>query len=309
MIIPNPESLPVEEFTRLPDKFRRQKKSSWADANLRGLEVESFLEGPSFDKDGKLFVVDIPFGRIFRISSTGDWELITQYDGWPNGLKIHKDGRIFITDYKRGLMLLDAGTGKVTSVLETYCSEGFKGLNDLFFATNGDLYFTDQGQTGLHDSTGRVFCLRPSGKLDLLIDTIPSPNGLVMDLKETKLYIAVTRANAIWRLPIMLDGGVTKAGLFIQMSGGPAGPDGIALDIEGGLVVAHPGTTVWRYDHRGFLTHYLEAKRDFFFTNLSYGWPDNRTLFVVESISGAIYRSTMPIPGKPMYSHCGENSL
>jgi len=73
---------------------------------------------------------------------------VTQYDGWPNGLKIHRDGRIFIADYKRGLMILDPGTGKVEPLLETAFSEGFKGLNDLHFADNGDLYFTDQGRAG-----------------------------------------------------------------------------------------------------------------------------------------------------------------
>lgn len=54
----------------------------------------------SFDRAGNLYVTDIPFGRVFRISPAGEWTLVTEYDGWPNGLKIHKDGRIFITDYK-----------------------------------------------------------------------------------------------------------------------------------------------------------------------------------------------------------------
>ena len=30
-----------------------------------------FLEGPSFDRQGRLYVTDIPFGRIFRILRTG----------------------------------------------------------------------------------------------------------------------------------------------------------------------------------------------------------------------------------------------
>jgi gluconolactonase len=46
-------------------------------------------------------------------------------------------------------------------------------------ASNGDVYFTDQGQTGLHDPTGRVYRLAPDGRLDCLIDTGISPNGLV----------------------------------------------------------------------------------------------------------------------------------
>ena len=53
-------------------------------------------------------MTDIPFGRIFRISPKGGWDLVVEYDGEPNGLKIHRDGRIFVADHKRGLMLLDA---------------------------------------------------------------------------------------------------------------------------------------------------------------------------------------------------------
>jgi len=44
----------------------------------------------------------------------------------------------------------------------------------LVFASNGDLYFTDQGQTGLHDPTGRVYRLRTDGRLELIIDTVPA---------------------------------------------------------------------------------------------------------------------------------------
>ena len=53
-------------------------------------------------------------------------------------------------------------------------------MNDLFFAANGDLFFTDQGQTGLQDPTGRVYRLEAAGRLTCLIDTVPSPNGIVV---------------------------------------------------------------------------------------------------------------------------------
>src|SRR5436190_12352795 len=140
------EKTEVRSFTSLPAKFRNKTRTAWSDPNRQGAEVDSFLEGPSFDREGNLWCVDIPFGRIFKIGKGGGWTLAAQYDGWPNGLKIHKDGRIFICDYKRGLMVLDPKSGKVEPVLETAFSEGFKGLNDLHFADNGDLYFTDQGQ-------------------------------------------------------------------------------------------------------------------------------------------------------------------
>src|SRR6185503_762081 len=208
------------------------------------------------------------------------WTLITEYDGWPNGLKIHKDGRIFITDYKRGIVLLDAASGKVTPLIETRASESFKGVNDLFFAANGDLYFTDQGQTGLHDPTGRVYRHDTAGKLTQLVNTVPSPNGLVMNRSENVLYVGVTRGNAVWRLPLMGDGMASKVGLFIQMSGGHGGPDGLALDEEGGLVVAHPSTAALRFDQLGRATHHVDADDEILCTDRAFA---GRDAYLIES--------------------------
>ena len=298
--------VPATEFSRVPEKYRKNRKSAWGDANAAGMALDAFLEGPSFDRVGNLYVTDIPFGRVFRIDPAGEWTLVTEYDGWPNGLKIHKDGRIFITDYKRGIMLLDPSNGKVTALIDHRGSESFKGVNDLFFAANGDLYFTDQGQTGLHDPTGRVYRYDTAGRLTQLVNTVPSPNGLVMNKAENVLYVGVTRGNAVWRLPIMADGSVSKVGLFIQMTGGHAGPDGMALDEEGGLVVAHPSTTAWRFDHLGRPTHHVDAGDDIFCTNIAFSGND---LYLVVSRpsakvpGGTILKATMPVVGKKMYSH------
>jgi len=267
-----------------------------------GLPVDCFIEGPSFDRAGNLYFVDIPFGRVFRLSTRGTCDLVVQYDGWPNGLKIHKDGRVFIADYKNGLMVLDPQTGQVQRHMATRYSEGFKGLNDLVFAANGDCYFTDQGQTGLHDPTGRLFRLSASGRLDCLVGNIPSPNGVVLNNAENRAFVAVTRQNAVWRVPMMPDGNTTKVGVFLQMSGGAGGPDGMAMDKEDGIYVCHLGTGIWRFDANGMLTHFIEPCVGHHMTNLAFGGPDNRHLYITESDTGTILRTEAPVPGRPMYS-------
>ncbi len=299
-----PDSLTAETFAELPPPFRRPRASPWSEANRGGQALHSFLEGPAFDRAGNLYVVDIPFGRVFRVSPAGSFTEVAEYDGEPNGLAIHRDGRIFITDYRHGILLLDAASGTVTPLVERRWSERFKGVNDLFFAANGDLYFTDQGQTGLHDPTGRVYRLTPGGRLDLLLATVPSPNGLAMNRDETALLVAATRANAIWRLPLMPDGSTSKAGLFIQLSGGLGGPDGLALDQVGNLAVAHAGLgTVWLFDPLGEPLLRIRAPAGLSTTNLAYGGPNRRTLYITESETGSILRATLPIAGKPMFSH------
>jgi len=298
------KKIEVQRFTSVPAKFRKKRRTAWSDPNRQGAEVDCFLEGPSVDRDGRLWCVDIPFGRIFRIDARGDWELAAQYDGWPNGLKIHKDGRIFIADYKRGLMVLDAKKGKVEPFLETAFSESFKGLNDLHFADNGDLYFTDQGQSGIADPSGRVWRLRADGKnageLQRLVDNAPSPNGITLNKKNSQVYVAITRAQQIWRLPLMQGGTPSKTGVAIQLSGGHAGPDGIEMDDEDGLLVCHLGVGIWRFDANCLPTHLAHAgKQHRLMTNIAF---KGKTLYITDSLNGEILTAEMPVAGKRMFS-------
>jgi gluconolactonase len=290
----------ARRFTSLPPKFRKKRRSAWSDANRQGAAVDSFLEGPSFDRKGNLWCVDIAFGRIFRIDAKGEWDLAVQYDGWPNGLKIHRDGRIFIADYRNGLLQLDPKTAKIEPVLETAFSESFKGLNDLHFADNGDLYFTDQGQSGIADPTGRVWRLRASGELERLVANAPSPNGITLNGKNSQVYVAVTRAQQVWRLPLMAGGTPSKSGVAIQLSGGHAGPDGIEMDAEDGLIVCHLGIGVWRFDANFLSTHLVHAGSTHrLMTNIAF---KGKTLYITDSLNGEILTAEMPVAGKKLFS-------
>ena len=292
----------AEVLTRLPDSFRRVQSTTWADANKSGEPIDSFLEGPLFDDLGNLYVTDIPFGRVFRIDPAGKWELIVQYDGEPNGMKWLKPGVLLITDYKNGLMSLDVRRGVVEPFLQRRNSESFKGVNDLSFDRQGNLYFTDQGQTGLHDPTGRVYRLRPSGQLDLLLSNVPSPNGLVLSPDEKFLFVAATRGNEVWRAALMTDGTVSKVGRFF-VSHGPSGPDGLAMDAKGNLVIANPGLgCVWLLDHLACPIWVWKSAAGRALTNVAFGGVDGRTLYCTESETGSILAIQMPNAGNIVHS-------
>lgn len=256
--------------------------------------MDSFLEGPCFDRDGNLYVVDIPYGRIFRISPDGDFSLAIEYDGEPNGLKFRKDGLAFVADHKNGLMVFDPRTSKIEPFLDRPVLERFKGLNDLTFAENGDLYFTDQGQSGLQDPAGRLYRLTPDGDLDCLLYNVPSPNGLVMDADQASLLLAVTRANSVWRVPLMLDGQASKVGIFVNLSGG-IGPDGLAIDQDGNIAVCHPGMgAVWMFKPTGEPLYRVQSCRGLLVTNCAFGGSDGRSLFIMESESGSVLGARIP---------------
>lgn len=305
-LYPPPEIIHAKVWTSMPNEYRVKDTSpEWAAANKPGRQIDSFLEGPSFDREGNLWVTDIPYGRIFRITPDGAWSLVAQYDGWPNGLKIHKDGRIFLADYKNGIMCLDPETGRVKPVVWHRHSEHFRGCNDLVFDALGRLYFTDQGQSGMHMANGRVYRYDfRTERLDLLIDTAPSPNGLVLNEHEDVLYVAMTRGNSVWRLPLMADGSVSKVGVFLQLSGGLSGPDGVALDALGGLWVAHAGNgCIWGFSRTGEPMLRVKSGTGMTTTNLAFGGEGNSEIFVTESDTGNILRAQAPTPGRLMHSH------
>ena len=304
-----PATIATEVFAEVPGEFRKVRRSPWSDVRRGGKPVHSFLEGPSFDRAGNLYFTDIPFGRVFRASPQGQVELVAEYDGEPNGLKIRADGRIFITDYANGIMELDPARGTVTPVLGRRYSQRFGGVNDLFFAANGDMYFTDQGRTGWQDPTGRVYRVDAEGRLHCLLQNGINPNGVVTSLDESVLYVAMTNANAVWHFALMPDGGVTAVGTMIQLSGG-IGPDGLALTADGGLVVAHPGMgAVWVFSKRGEPLYRVDSCGSDLVTNIAFGGDDFKTLYITDSGAGQILRAALPVAGRPMHSHAKQGDV
>jgi gluconolactonase len=101
----------------------------------------------------------------------------------------------------------------------------------------------------------------------------------------------------------MADGSISKTGVAIQLSGGAAGPDGIEMDAENGLLVCHLGIGVWRFDANMLPTHlvYSDNPRHHHLDNCAFGGPDRQTLYITEALSGDILMARMPVTGKLLY--------
>ena len=256
-------------WAELPQALRRDgQPSEWVDANRRGSGAGSFLEGPDLAPDGTLYCVDIPFGRVFAVTGQGNWKLVCEYDGWPNGLKVQSTGRLLIADHKRGLVEVDPATGSAVTLLGHRNSQSFLGLNDLQITVDGTVWFTDQGQTGLQDATGKVYRWDRRQALTCVLDGLPSPNGLRLSPDGRELFVAVTRDNSVWRAPLMASGEASKVGRF-AMFYGPTGPDGLHLDSSGRLWVCLPGAdTIWILDAQAQIAGRVRFPRGAFPSNL-----------------------------------------
>lgn len=280
----------------MPAADRRLKRSTWADHNRAGQPVDSFLEGPAFDASGQFHVVDIPNGRVFRVGSQA-WHCVAEYDGWPNGMKQGPAGSLLVADYRHGLLSLDPNTGSMAPVIETVMSESFKGLNDLVLHRDGSILFTDQGQSGLQDPSGKVWRLHPDGRIDRLIGNGPSPNGVALNVAQTHAYVAMTRSCEVWRFALRPDAIVGKANCFFRVPAGTSGPDGMCVDAHDRLFVANPGHgQVWGVDARGICVLRLDCTAfGHHPTNCCFA-PDGTTLLITESATGQVLAAEIPAP-------------
>ena len=123
------------------------------------------------------------------------------------------------------------------------------------------------------------------------------------------LNAKLAHLRTVWRLPLLAQGtrhpagGITRMGLFIQLSGG-RGPDGMAIDAEDGLAVAHPDLgAVWLFDRRGEPVLRIDSPKSDVVTNVAHGGPDGRTLYIVDSEAGCILTAPVPVPGRLLRSH------
>jgi hypothetical protein len=97
---PPPPTIEAQIYVRIPDNLRcTGQPTEWRGGSslpFSGI----FLEGPTTDKQGNLFITDIPYGRILKVDSKRDVTECIRWDGEPNGLVIREDGKIIVADYK-----------------------------------------------------------------------------------------------------------------------------------------------------------------------------------------------------------------
>ena len=96
---PTPPTITAEIYVRVPDDLRCTQSTEWHSGV--GTWKNIFLEGPVADDRGNLYVVDIPHGRILKISEKKQVSECVKYDGEPNGLAATADGELVVADYKQ----------------------------------------------------------------------------------------------------------------------------------------------------------------------------------------------------------------
>lgn len=98
---PVPPTIQAQVYVRIPDDMRCTGQATEWRGGFSLPFSGIFLEGPTFDKHGNLYVVDVPYGRILKIDHQKQVTECVRWDGEPNGMVIREDGRFVVADYKQ----------------------------------------------------------------------------------------------------------------------------------------------------------------------------------------------------------------
>jgi gluconolactonase len=284
-------TIEAERFATLPKGFHwTGEPNAWVKMTRPGQRLHSFLEGPCFDAAGRLLVVDIPYGRIFSVDTDGKWTLVLSYDGEPHAIRRFRDGYV-VADHRHGLIQLDADFAS-RDVRSAAAGLPFAGLSDVAIDHSGAIWFTDPGRSSLSAPTGRLHRRAPDGLIETVLDHLPYPNGVAISADGAFVYLALTRANAVWRLRTSVGTMPPMAGVFLQLSGG-LGPDGLAVDARGRIAVAQAQAgRAYVFDAAGDCL--AAIRTDGRWTTATAFGPDG-FLYIVEAEEGTIWRADLAI--------------
>jgi gluconolactonase len=259
-----------------------------------------FPEGPAFDRNGNLLIVNVDTGDICRIFPDGGVRTFINTGGSPNGAKFHTSGDLYVADRKKGIIAI-CPNGKIRVIVDNYQGRKFNGPNDLIFDSRGNLYFTDPHGSSAENPFGCVYRLSSNGEITCLASGLAFPNGVVLDRDEKFLFVADTRKNRILRYVLNPP---VRSYIFSQLCGG-WGPDGMAYDVVGNLYAAHyGGGAVLILNPKGELVERIPVGGGHP-TNVAFGGPDRRTLYVTEVETDSVYRFNTDHPGLPLYGDVG----
>lgn len=207
-------------------------------------EVPGYCEGIVFDRAGIGYVSDTQHGTIYSVTQDGKTALWTTTAA-PNGHKILADGTHLVCD-KGAVLHLDAGGKKLKDASKECDGKPLRSPNDLTIDPKGGFYFTDPGGSDVKNPIGTVHYVDAQGKTHLVAGGLAFPNGIVLRPDGKTLIVGESGHNRVLSYPVLSPGKVgarkvfatlpTKKGDQIENA-----PDGMTLDEDGNLFVAHYG--------------------------------------------------------------------
>ena len=236
------------------------------------------IEGPACDAAGNIYAVN--FGSqqtIGKVSPEGNAEVFLTLPGKSvgNGIRFARDGTMYVADYVgHNVLHVDMKTRAVTVFAH---EDRMNQPNDLALAPDGTLYASDPDWTA---KTGQLWRIDRDGGTYLLASGLGTTNGLEVSPDGRTLYVNESEQRGVWAFPIAADGSLGPRRLVKQFD--DFGFDGMRCDVDGNLYITrHFKGTVVKLSPAGETLREIDVL-GMKPSNLCFGGPDGRTVYVTE---------------------------
>jgi gluconolactonase len=283
----------------------------------------NFPEGPLVLDDGSLIVCEVAGGRLMRVARNGKLSVFAETGGSPSGLAIGPDGAIYccnnggfdwdsaakvptrtrpLPDASRtagGGMIqrIDAATGRVETLIDSFEGRRLAGPNDLQFTSDGGFWFSDFGgwvDDGLRH--GGLYRVEADGRVRRSNFGL-CLNGVGVSPDGKTVYGAATYERWLLAFDASPEAG-EQAGRLIADFPGRQFLDSLAMEADGTVAVAafmqNPG--IMRVDPATGACDHVPTP-DEITTNIAFGGADMRDAYLSFSHGGTIARCRWPAPG------------
>ena len=252
------------------------------------------IEGPACDSFGNLYAVNyLRLGTIGKVSPEGETSLFIELPAGStgNGIRFTKTGDMLIADYTgHNILRVDMQQKRINVYAQdpqlNQPNDIAIGATDLVFASDPDW----------KNSRGRIYRIGNDGKFVLLEDGMGTTNGIEISPDERRLYVNESIQRSIWVYDLSAQGEISNKRLFFQFQ--DFGLDGMRCDIQGNLFVTRYGKGVV-----AMLSSKGEIMREISLhgktcTNLTFGGPDGKTVYVTVADNGNIEKFQAEYPGR-----------
>jgi sugar lactone lactonase YvrE len=267
---------------------------------LTGDEYTFGIEGPAVDASGVFYAVNFRRqGTIGKLApGATQSELFAELPAGSIGVSIRfaRDGRMFVADYKgHNVFVFERGA----SVPRVYFrSDRFNQPNDMAIAGDGTIFASDPHWRRRNGQVWRIVAAENgSGEGEVMqsIRAMGTTNGIDLSPDERTLYVGESETREIWAYT--LEGARLAAPRLVKRFP-DFSIDGLRTDVAGRIYVARilKGTiAVLAPDGTQLREISLQAKEP---TNLAFGGPDGKTVYVTQRKGGFIESFRVDRPGR-----------
>jgi len=285
--------------------------SLFAVDRLHPIEIARFrslTEGIVFDAEGYAYV---SHGRVISRVSTNGAKSVWAETGAPSGHKILADGIHLVCDASQHAVLRLDAQGKVLGPASSQCEgKPLREPNDLTLDPKGGFYFTDSGGSR-EELVGSIHFVDVRGETHTAATGLHYPNGIVLRPDGKNLLVAESRRNRILSYEVLAPGRLGPMTVLATLPPKEHGqidnrPDGMCLDRDGNLYIAHYGMKMIAVlSRKGRLIRQYPAGA-LTVSNVAFGGPKMDQLFITGGLGaegqseGALFRLDVHMKGLPL---------